>query len=312
MIDYLIDVVHSFQRKNILVVGDAMLDVYEYAYTSERKNLVSEEKGAFAYKVSKRNLFPGGAANVAANVASLGAHTRLLGVTGADYDLRKVLAKPPVYGTLLVSGSTTVKRRIFIDDKYVMRLDSDQTALTHEQALELLMEFKKHKHETDAIIVSDYAKGTLTEETSVLAHQSIPTIVDFKPVNINLFKGVDTIAINLAEAEEIYKGFSMGRLPDISKVLRCTNVVVTLGANGMCGFDGKIHHVPGYNVPVADTVGCGDTVKALLGLTFDLPLRERMVLANLAASIVIRKRGTATVSPYELVEEIRLRKGEIS
>jgi D-beta-D-heptose 7-phosphate kinase/D-beta-D-heptose 1-phosphate adenosyltransferase len=165
----------------------------------------------------------------------------------------------------------------------------------------------------DVVILSDYAKGVFNDRTAprilqACQHARIPVVVDCKPANRQLFRGADLICPNDAEADTILPGFQGTHdleqsLHQLRELLEARQVVVTLGANGICGLDdnGFFHH-PGNPVRAIDAVGCGDTVRVGLavGLAAGLPLSAAAALANDAAAVVVQKQATSTLTRQEL------------
>ena len=303
----------------VLVIGDLMLDLFEYCHAAQSKPIDSEKVGARAYRAQTLIRTLGGAGNVAANLASLGVHTHLIGVTGNDghYLTLKQLTEAQGIHAILVRDQqrpTTTKNRLYLDDEYLLRRDDESTApIPDSIAATVHNEILCALDGADAVILSDYNKGifsgSLGQDIITLSHnRKIPVVVDFKPPNRSCFSGADIIAPNAVEAQELWPEFDITApirdgLRTLYESLACRNLIVTLGDQGICGTDGStFFHMPIIRVPAKDAVGCGDTTRALLALghAVGLPLRESAELANIASSIVVQKLGTDTVTLDEL------------
>jgi D-beta-D-heptose 7-phosphate kinase/D-beta-D-heptose 1-phosphate adenosyltransferase len=315
-------IIRQFSTINGLVIGDVMLDVYEYCLTSQSKLLKSEKEGKRAYKAQKLIRVLGGAGNVATNLAALGVKTSLIGITGNDehyYSLRELCEKSNIDHVLIRDSerSTTIKTRLYIDDEYHLRRDDECTdKIDNETSATLLREILHKVSKVDFVILSDYNKGIFTEGLTkeIIKEcriQAKPVIVDFKPPNAKIFNGADVLSPNEHEAKELLPSFSLDNLrtclENLFSILECKSVVVTLGENGLAGFDHNgFLHVKGIKVQERDAVGCGDTVRAglALGLTLGLPLKGAVELANFAAALIVQKPNTSTITQSELIQFI--------
>ena len=312
------EVIDRFPELRALVVGDVMLDVYESCRTGDSKPIDSEQAGKRAYKAQETIKVLGGAGNVAANLASLDVHTTLVGVTGDDehyFKVRDLADGLSIrHGLIRDAGRpTTTKVRLYLDDSYLLRRDTESTDRVGDRiSAALVKEVLRALPETDVVILSDYDKGVFAAESAgqiireCRLHE-IPVVVDFKPGNRTFFTGADIIAPNAAEAAELIGGFSLDRLESdcrrLHDALGCRNTVVTLGEHGLCGCGtGGFFHVPGHRVEPVDRVGCGDTVRAglAIGAALGLSLREAGELANDAATVIVQKPATSVLSRQEL------------
>ena len=302
-----------------LVVGDIMLDSYEFCYTEKSKPIDSEKPGKRAYESIDPIEVLGGAGNVAANLASLGVFTSLVGLTGNDekyFKLRELAEQSGIKPFFVRDGSrpTTSKARIYLDGEYLLRRDYERSLkVDDETSAKLVNEALRILPQVDFVILSDYNKGVFTEANGQTIIKecnlhAIPVVVDFKPENRRAFSGADIIAPNEVEAAALVPGFSIESLEiscdQLHQLLHCRNTVVTLGENGLCGCgnDGFIH-IPGNRVPEVDGVGCGDTARAglAIGIALGFSLSESMELANDAASVIVQKPATASISLDELL-----------
>jgi len=315
----LLGAIERFPATTVLVVGDVMLDVYDFCLTEQSKLISSEKEGKRAYKTQNSIKVLGGAGNVAANLASLGVKTSLIGLTGNDEFYFRIREIADGHGILHVlvryaSRPTTGMTRLYVDNEYLLRRDDEAThPIDRETSATVLNEVLRQCATCDAVILSDYKKGIFTQDNAQKIVQEcrlhgIPVIVDFKPQNARLFAGADVLAPNDTEAGVLIPSFSQDDLEASMGVLHeslvCGATVVTLGANGLAGTDGKhFFHVPGNLVPAIDEVGCGDTVRAglALGIAAGLPLEQAAHLANDAAAVIVQKPATAFMTREEFV-----------
>jgi D-beta-D-heptose 7-phosphate kinase/D-beta-D-heptose 1-phosphate adenosyltransferase len=310
--------IEKFADLRILVLGDIMLDIFDFCHSNESRP--SPEKfGTLVYKARTSVKTLGGAGNVAANLAALNVATSFISICGEDGNravLQNLADELGILHTFIADPCrpTTTKTRLYIDDDYILRRDDEETGEVDADIAERITNaFTGQVDGVDAVILSDYNKGFFTAANTrtfidVCRAQSIPVIVDFKPPNRSYFSGADIIAPNDVEAEVLQPGFCQSddleaETRKLYDLLACDHLVVTLGARGICGFDGtSFFHVPVNKVEVVDSVGCGDTVRVgmALGFALGLDLREAALLANAAAAVVIQKLGVATLTRAEL------------
>jgi D-beta-D-heptose 7-phosphate kinase/D-beta-D-heptose 1-phosphate adenosyltransferase len=312
------DLLARLPGKRILIVGDVMLD--EYLWGEVRR--ISPEAPVPVVDMQRRTYVVGGAANSAANVVSLGGIAWLGGVVGADHPgerLRAVLTQGGVQtdGLIAVGGrQTTMKTRIIAHNQQVVRVDCEQrTPLTPSDEDCLLEWVEGRLPHTDACILSDYAKGVVSQRLADrfvhLARQAgKPVVVDPKGTDYSKYRGATVVKPNLHEAErvilqEITDEASLlvvGR--KLSALLAGSSVLLTRGAHGMSLFQNESPpvHIPTVARNVYDVTGAGDTVLSTLALALaaGATLELASHLASRAASIVVGKVGTATVSLDEL------------
>ena len=301
----------QFQQTRILVVGDVMLDRYWFG-DSER---ISPEAPVPIVQVAKIDERLGGAANVARNVAALGAKTSLLGVVGIDE------AGTRVSELLLASGvdshleqdakvPTTVKLRVIARQQQLIRLDFEEApsaaALEHK-----LARFEALLGAVDAVILSDYGKGALDQVATMIlqakAKQKI-ILVDPKGSDFERYRGATVITPNRGELRQVIgKWASEDELTERAQALRRSldiqALLLTRSEEGMSLYtDAGVSHVRAQAREVFDVSGAGDTVIATLAVALAAawPLERAMALANRAGGIVVGKLGTATVTSEEL------------
>ena len=301
----------DFSQLRILVVGDAMLDEYWFGDTSR----ISPEAPVPVVRTQSKKQCPGGAANVAVNLAALGADTRIAAVIGNDHrgvQLRALLEGCGVCCKLLESGSSTIhKLRVLSRSQQLIRLDSEQIISGHEEDFVRL--FSEELKDVDVVVFSDYGKGTLGDVQDLIALSrklGVPTIVDPKGQHFERYRGSTVLTPNQGEfesevgawsdeAEFLAKGEALHSSLDLGAAL-----LVTRGEKGMVLFsgDGPPLSLGAESREVFDVTGAGDTVVALLsaGIGSGLSLEEAAALSNLGAGLVVKKIGVATVSPSEL------------
>lgn len=312
-------VVGKFSSIRVVVVGDVMLDQYVIGEVHR----VSPEAPVPVIEVEKTTKLPGGAGNVAANVASLGGSTHIIGLIGNDApgeDLKAILSRMGVAGGGLVASSTrptSMKTRIVAGQQQICRIDheSRDAANAGEQQL-LLAEIDRQANEADVWILSDYGKGALPDKVcrrviSSAMKRNKPVVVDPKVRRFRKYAGCTVIAPNTKEAEAA-TGRSLRSPEELARaaeVLRAASgdaaILITQGAQGMTLFErGRApFHTAAHARRVFDVSGAGDTVVSALALSIaaGASLRTSVVLANTAAGIVVQKPGTAQVTTSEIL-----------
>lgn len=323
------DIVPQFTKARVLVIGDIIIDHFLWGTASR----ISPEAPVPVVNVEREDLLLGGSANVLRNIVSLGGSGALCGVIGDDAMGRKIVELVEALGAStegLVVGqrSTTVKTRVVAQGQQVVRFDREQTGVPAKPTLDSLLAYlEAHIHTFDAVMVSDYAKGMISEQLMTRLHQlllsvrnrenrSIPLVVDPKPSNIHCFVGATVITPNHHEAKQI----SGIRIDDERSLLAaarqirddigCEAVLITRGEAGMALLqdDNDLVTIPTMAKEVYDVTGAGDTVAATLalGLAAGCSMNDAAVLANYAAGIVVGKVGTASVSAAELLDTLAL------
>jgi len=289
--------------KSVLVVGDIMLD--KYTFGKVRRISPEAPIPVLLYTEEKYSL--GGAGNVARNLSSLGLKVYLCGVIGKDVEgelVQELLQKRGIYFEGKISGTTVVKHR-FIDTRsgnQLLRLDREQYIKTS---------FSQVPNESfDAVIISDYGKGTIKKElVDKISNLAPLVLVDPFPYNIELYKNVTVLTPNELEAREaLCRKFRKLPVEEVGKKIYklCSSpVIITMGQNG-CILIQKKHeviHITAQEVEVVDVAGAGDTFIAVLcyGLLQGLDLEEAAIISTDAATVTVQKRGVATLT----LEEIR-------
>lgn len=313
--------VADFPHRRVLVVGDAIVDEYLVGECSR----ISPEAPVPVLKVATARRVLGGAANTAANVVSLGGQATLIALVGNDEGgatLRRCAADAGVTLRGVDHGGTTLRKaRVVGQHQQIVRLDyEDVQAPTPAVEEEVLALISSSIHACDIVVVSDYAKGFLSPAIAqgiiAIAHAAgRRVIVDPRPQNRECYSGCDYMTPNwregrallaLADAEPTAEGaISVART--LASELR-TNVVLTLGAHGIrfCAENATEEFaLPTLAREVFDVSGAGDTVVAAfaLALASGSDHATAIGLANRAASVVVGKFGTATVSPEEILHD---------
>lgn len=316
----------SFENAKILVVGDIMLDVYRYGKASR----ISPEAPVPIVLISREENKAGGAANVVINLKQLGCGiVNLIGYVGDDYACDQLIGilrenginHDNIYHDLIVSRAPTItKTRILANGQHVIRCDEDSAfntsshRKTYEDMLIQRLNNLSCKRSFDVVIISDYAKGTITDKVmeTIKSRFSCPIICDFKPINHSLFHNVFCVTPNLEEAKQLvapYKHETLFELATkIKQLLKVESVIITLSQDGIYLLDQNDDFcVLGTKTIVGgDVTGAGDTVISTLAacLATGHNLDQSVRLSNLAAAIVVRKTGTAACSIEELQNEI--------
>ncbi|TCO88285.1 D-beta-D-heptose 7-phosphate kinase/D-beta-D-heptose 1-phosphate adenosyltransferase [Chthoniobacter flavus] len=315
-----------FADKRILVIGDLMLDEFLWGKVSR----ISPEAPVPVVEVVREEWFPGGAANVARNLAEFSKHVRVLGFTGvcshAEH-LKKLLTSEGINIDTVQSHAcyqTIVKTRIIARQQHVVRIDREKKLhVQPEHAAAALAQIEALLPEIDAIIVEDYGKGLLAqpfaEAICDLANRAGKILaVDPNPHNPLAWRHVSVIKPNRVEAfasaglpqeEPIDPPTEDTALLEVGRVLSekwdADNLLITLGEQGVLLFrhDAPPYHAPTRAREVFDVSGAGDTVIALytLALSAGATPAEAAEIANHASGVVVGKLGTATVTPAELL-----------
>jgi D-beta-D-heptose 7-phosphate kinase/D-beta-D-heptose 1-phosphate adenosyltransferase len=308
--------------RRVLVVGDVMLDEFIWGKVAR----LSPEAPVPVVEVSHQTFHLGGAANVAANVRSLGGHAVLAGVVGQDAAAARVREELEAAGIethLAASDSdrpTTVKTRIIAHHQQVVRADREQSeAIAEPLERDLLERVRRSLPHASALVVSDYQKGVVTPRLMrsllrLASRRRIPVLVDPKVRHFSLYKGATLVTPNQSEAEQAtgMRIFSDGDLDAVGRkilaLLGCEAALITRGEHGMSLFRRRKTplHIATAAREVFDVTGAGDTVIATLALAraAGADLGAAAWLANFAAGVVVGKLGTATVAPQELLAAV--------
>jgi rfaE bifunctional protein kinase chain/domain len=307
-----------FEGAKILVVGDVMLDRYWFGDVSR----ISPEAPVPVIKVQRVEERPGGAANVARNIAALGAQTTLLSVVGADEAgdcLQRLLAEHGNISALLHRDdtvSTIIKLRAIARHQQLLRLDFE-TPPSHEVLHAALADFRVQLPLTDMVILSDYGKGGLTHIAEMIRLAKAagkPVLVDPKGDDYIRYCGATLLTPNRSEFREVVGSWQTdiefdAKAEKLRSELELDALLVTRSEDGMSlYYADAAQHEPTQTREVFDVSGAGDTVIATLAvmLASGAALPEAMRVANHAAGIVVGKLGTAVVSREEIIQDMTL------
>jgi len=300
----------------VLVVGDVMLD----QYWSGQASRISPEAPVPVVKVAEEERRAGGAANVALNIAALGGEVHLLGVIGNDHygeDLDAILQQAGVQTDWVKSACGTIcKLRVLSHHQQLIRMDFENP-VPAEDAQRLVDLVKAKIADYKVLVISDYAKGALQfveQMISVAREAGVPVLIDPKGDDFDRYRGATLIKPNQGEFERIAgvcdsTEILLARAEQLIEDLDLQGFLVTRSEHGMALVqkDAEPYLLKSQAQEVFDVTGAGDTVMATLATAFaaGLPLKRAVYLANEAASIVVRKVGTSTVSKAELDEQLK-------
>lgn len=315
----LIEGLESFSRMKVLIIGDVMID----EYLTGDADRISPEAPVPVVRVDGEKILVGGAGNVARNITALGGQAFLVGVRGSDSSgrtLEKCLHEDRIVFSMLSleNRPTTVKTRILARQQQVLRIDRENNSPLPQGDTEAILALAaEYLPDSGAVVVSDYGKGlvssTFMQGLSAMITASgrdIPILVDPKPQNFNLYKGVTILTPNAKEtAESVHMPVKTQQEiihagQTFMRELRCPHLLTTLGGKGMAVFEeiDKVWHIPTSAQQVFDVTGAGDTVIATLalGLAANLPLVHCCLLANYAAGIVVGTVGAGVATPDQI------------
>lgn len=306
----------DYQNSGVLIIGDVMLDRYWHGPTGR----ISPEAPVPVVKVENNEERPGGAANVAMNIASLGGHAHIVGLTGID-EPAKVLnetlsaLKVKCDFVSIPNYPTITKLRVLSRGQQLLRLDFEDKFENVEPEL-ILDRMDQTLPKVNAVVLSDYAKGALEQVQLFIqkARQSgVPVFVDPKGADFERYRGATLLTPNMtefelvvgkvkSEADLVSKGLALIEQYDFDALL------VTRSEHGMTLLrrDKEPFNLPTLAKEVFDVTGAGDTVISVLAASVAAgkELDEACALANAAAGIVVGKLGTSTVSTIELAEAV--------
>jgi len=311
----------SFKKVRVAVIGDVMIDSWIEGTVAR----ISPEAPVPVVTVDQTTHVLGGAANVARNLASLGATVDLFGVIGDDswgtQYVNMVHAESLIHdhSVVVVSRPTTVKSRIVGNHQQIVRLDQEsQQNICVVIMNQLMQSVRSVVAECDCVIVSDYAKGVITAELMQelqmeVGQHEIPVLVDPKRADWKLYEGSSLLTPNRSEfsaAAKVSQQSDQHMVHSAQHMILQHNlgaVLITLAHDGMLLVSADAHvHLPAHRREVADVSGAGDTVMAVMALAHCAGLNwsEAAHMANIAAGISVSKSGTATVLPQELATHL--------
>jgi D-beta-D-heptose 7-phosphate kinase/D-beta-D-heptose 1-phosphate adenosyltransferase len=306
----------DFSSARVLVVGDLMLDRYWHGPTSR----ISPEAPVPVVHVNEIEERPGGAGNVALNIAVLGATSTVIGLTGND-DAANALetslraANVNTRFVRLANNPTITKLRVMSRNQQLIRLDFED-GFVGEDLSALEKSFGDNLDSHDVVVCSDYGKGSLRNVQALIAlckQKNIPVLVDPKGSDFQRYQGASLVTPNLAEFEAV-----VGKCADDAELVskaqalckQCdfAALLITRSEHGMSLIQqDEVHHLPTHAREVYDVTGAGDTVVSTLAAAIAAgeSLVQATALANLAAGLVVAKSGTASVSVAELRAALR-------
>lgn len=306
----------DFSKCKILIVGDIMLDKYYFGNVDR----ISPEAPVPVVTIKKEESRLGGASNVANNICSLGGQTMLCGVIGHDFfgkEIERMARKKKIGLSLITSTQPTItKARVIGGKQQIVRLDYEETLhLGEAEIASFKQDICKLLPDYQILIISDYGKGLISDDLcSFLISEArklhLPVIIDPKGKNWSKYAGADIITPNVKELSDIV-GYAVSNSDEeitkaAEEVIRqnnLTSLLVTRSEKGMSLIGNTLPvHLPTHSEEVFDVSGAGDTVVATFSIClaagFDLP--TAMKIANIAAGIVVKKIGTATLTIEEL------------
>lgn len=313
------------EPQHALVIGDVMLD----RYLMGEVNRISPEAPVPVVLIKSEQQRAGGAANVAANLALLGVTTHMIGLIGNDHEGQRLLAAMSEYGINTQAMITTpvrptiAKTRILGGHQQMMRLDQEVTGvLSDKEAAQVMQAIQTALQQHPALIIlSDYAKGLLTEQVcqQVITYgrqHNIPVLVDPKGRNYDKYRGATALTPNKKETAEACDTQSNDtELIEKAIVLKASLsldfLAVTRGEEGITLITDQTSHLSATAKQVFDVSGAGDTVIATLaaGLMHGLSSLDSLVLANHAAGVVVGKVGTVPITKADLLDAIATAQG---
>ena len=308
------ELLKKFPNVKVLIIGDVMLD--RYCWGSVRR--ISPEAPVPVVTLNETTEVAGGAANVAANVAGLGAKPFLVGIVGEDAEaeiLSTVLKNGQVSANFLIpikNRQTTLKTRIIAHQQQIVRLDQENTKpLTSLEVENVLKKIETLWEMIDIVIISDYAKGFLTEElllrliTTATKHKK-PVLIDPKGQNYSKYIGATLLTPNQAEAAKACKlDDDEPEIIEIAgkrllKEIKVEAVLITKGENGMTLFQKEQNsfEIKASARKVYDVTGAGDTVISCLAvaLAAGADFSTASEIANIAAGVVVEQVGTTAIT----------------
>ncbi len=311
----------NFQQAQVLVVGDVMLDRYWYGDTAR----ISPEAPVPVVKIGELKDRPGGAGNVALNIASLGAGAVLTAIVGNDENaktLTEALQAAQVYCDFHASleQPTITKLRVLSQHQQLLRMDFEEVfaAIDAEQLYARYCNLLEH---AGTVVLSDYAKGSIGDPQAFIAaarKRSIPVLVDPKGSDFARYKNASLLTPNLSEFETVV-GHCAAEAQLVQRGLQLLEdfslgaLLITRGEQGMTllrAGEPELH-LPARAREVYDVTGAGDTVISALAasLAAGSSLPDAVGIANIAAGLVVGKLGTASVSAPELRRAVQRERG---
>ena len=318
-------ILSSFDGKNVLIIGDFMLD--EYVWGSVKR--ISPEAPVPVVNVEKRTYMAGGAGNTASNIASLGGHAKIAGVIGDDHQGEQLCNKMEELGVAInglvkeTGQSTITKTRIIANKQHVVRVDVEKRRELDQHVQSSIINYIDSEIAgVQSVIISDYGKQVITKQVSEHAikaakKHNIPVIVDPKGNDYQKYKGATVITPNILETEyalniEISDEdelINAGK--KLNEFINGTAILITRGSDGMSLFvrEGTMMHIPAVARNLYDVTGAGDTVVSTIAMALSTgaSLEDSVYLANQAAGLAVEKLGTTAIKRSELFNAITVK-----
>jgi len=319
------NLINGFNRHNILVIGDIMLDQFIWGKVSR----LSQEAPVPIVDVKKVSTMLGGAANVVNNITSLGGKAVLCGIVNFDAAGRNIISDlrnidPEIVKGIVIDHSrpTTVKTRIIAKDQQVVRYDIEKRSPLETNITSDIIDFiGKQIESTNLVIVSDYGKGVISSKTMKYIQKlcfsaDVPLIIDPNIDNFSLYSGALAVVPNHYEAMIMANnGRNMLTIGEaLRNKLNCKNLLITRGKRGVSLFqeNKEVVHIKSIAKKIYDVTGAGDTLVSVLGLCLgsSLDIESSSVLANIAAGIVVGEVGTSIIdlNKFKKIVEMRILK----
>lgn len=314
----------SFSKLNILIIGDIMLDVYNWGKVER----ISPEAPVPIISIIKYEKRFGGAANVALNLKALGVEPILCSVIGEDIvgtDFINLAIEHNLSINGLVKSKTrptTEKRRVIAGSQHLLRIDSEtEKPISDLEKSELLIKIQEHLSNCDLVIFEDYDKGVISADliekvVAMCAHKNIPISVDPKKRNFLNFKNVTLFKPNIKELKEGLKLDFYGNLIDdiksaleiLDKILHAENYLITLSENGvLLKTKTDYFHIKAHSREISDVSGAGDTVIAVASACMAAGTSPKLMaeLANLSGGLVCEHVGAVPINKKQLLSEAK-------
>ncbi len=314
----LINIVYSWREKKVIIIGDIMIDEYIIGKIER----ISPEAPVPILEVEEEKHILGGAANVANNIKTLGGAPILFGVIGKDKSgekLIELLEERKIKNYLLIDEKrpTTTKTRLLSMGQQIVRMDREYRAYIDQELEKKLIEnIEKSIDTVDLVILSDYAKGVLTPSltqkiANLAQRKGKKVVVDPKGKDYAKYQKVSYITPNEKEAKlatNMEENFDIILCAKkLIEIVNSEGIIITRGEKGIFLYINDTYYfIPALKVEVRDVTGAGDTVISTFSLALSTgadPL-EACILSNFAGSCVVRKLGTSTITPSELISII--------
>lgn len=319
----LLSLIDRFTDVRVIVAGDAMLDIYTVG-TSTR--MMPEAENAPVVLVNENTVHFGGAGNAAANITLLGGACDFICLMGDDVGNEQMTAQAqwyalPYEGFIIdKSRPTIIKERIIVNGRYVTRIDREKTHdIDGDIKDEMLSYYKKKIDGAGAVVLSDYCKGTLSNEVirrmiKIATDKNIPVLIDSKRPDLSAFYGALLAKPNMKELAERTQPFDVNSDTQIESAAHrfmmlsgVQNLIASRSEKGMMLVTPHgTQNYPATARRVAEVSGAGDTVLsvAALALAAGASLEDAVWLANLGAGVAVEKEKTSTITPDELKDAV--------